>query len=153
MYAYLMHIIDYFVSYWDKAANERYNKYKREQILAQNRKTHYKRKLAKLNLSSNDYKSVKEYIKNEMHCSSSEVDEILEDSVHSGIDLNIPSRWVLLSVFSRNNKIHIEEIKQKYNTIPNIPIPHNNISNENCCKIDNEDSTYLYQMDDYADYD
>lgn len=90
MYAYMMHIIDYFTSYWDPDACIRYNKYKREQILAQNRKAYYKRKLAKFNLTNNEYKSVKEYVKNEINCSSDEVDEILTISLNSGIDLSIP---------------------------------------------------------------
>ena len=157
MYAYVMHIIDYVTSYWDPEALNRYNKYKREQILAQNRKAYYRRKLANFNLTSNEYKSVKEYIKNEINCSSDEVDEILTISLNSGIDLSIPSRWVLLPAFSRNNRIHIEDLKQKYKPTDNLHIPNNNTSNENCCKLDNEDSTYLYQMEcqmnDYDDYD
>lgn len=104
MYAYMMHIIDYFIRYWDNDANERYNKYKREQILENNRKAHYKRKLEKLGITSYDYKSIKAYVKNEIQCNDSEIDEILEDSVHSGIDLNNHSRWFLLPVFYKKIK-------------------------------------------------
>ena len=114
MYAYMMHIIDYVISYWDHDALTRYNKYTREQILEQNRKNHFKRKLDKLNITKNDYKTIQAYIKNEINCSDSEVDEMLEISSNSGIDLTIPSRWVLLTAFSRNSKVHVEELKSKY---------------------------------------
>ena len=129
MYAYMMHIVDYFTSYWDQDALTRYNKFKREQILAQNRKAHYKRKLKRLHLTSYEYKSVKEYVKNEINCSSDEVDEILESSVNSGIDLTILSRWVLLPAFSRSSKIHMEELKSKYR--PTSTIYHHSPSNYN----------------------
>lgn len=112
-------------------------------------KVHYKRKLEKLGITNYDYKSVQEYIKNEIQCNDSEVDEILEDSVHSGIDLSNNSRWVLLTVFSRNNKIHIDEVKKKYQQ-PKIYIPkHNDSNNDNSS---NSNTTYSYKMVE-SDYD
>jgi len=142
MYAYVMHIVDYVTSHWDPDALTRYNKYKREQILSQNRKNHLKHKLKKLNLTSYEYKSVKEYIQNEIHCSNSEVDEILESSVNSGVDLSIPSRWVLLPAFSRSSKIHMEGLKSKYR--PTSTVYHHAPSNYNWCKSDD----LVYEMDE-----
>jgi hypothetical protein len=142
MYAYVMHIVDYVTSYWDPDALTRYNKFKREQILEQNRKNHFKRKLEKLNLTSYEYKSVKEYIQNEIQCSNTEVDEILESSVNSGVDLTIPSRWVLLQAFSRSSKIHMEDLKSKYR--PTSTIYHHSPSNYNWSASDD----LVYQIDE-----
>ena len=142
MYAYVMHIVDYFASYWDPDALTRYNKFKREQILEQNRKRHFKRKLEKLNITSYEYKTIQEYIKNEIQCSNSEVDEILESSVNSGVDLSIPSRWVLLPAFSRSSKIHMEELKSKYR--PTSTIYHHSPSNYNWSASDD----LVYQIDE-----
>ena len=102
--------------FWNTAAYERYKIYKREKLITQQNIIEFNKNLAQYKLDINEYNDLIEYIKSDINCNEMGLDDILDESMREGINLQHPSHWIFvpLLLFNKNNKVHIEELNQKY---------------------------------------
>jgi hypothetical protein len=95
---------DFIRRFWNRGAYERYKIYKKN-----------KNKKQKYNINEFGLLFLQTYLQTHVN-NIDVVDDIIEESIHSGIGVNHKNKWGLISVISKfNKKVYIDEIRQRYN--------------------------------------
>ena len=93
---------------------ERYKIYKKKRVKQQKNWKEHCKKAKKYNINSFDLLDLQNYLKTQLDDTDG-IDDIIDESIHSGIDVSNRNKWVLMPIIAKfHKKVYVDEIRQKY---------------------------------------